>query len=104
MADRKPEYELYDLEHDPHEIYNLADDPKQAPIKSMLLAEIVRWRKEVKDPGVTDAFRGGGWSSSYPTKSLEDWKVQLAEWEQALLVDGKASRGGKNRKRARKKK
>lgn len=100
MAASKPEHELYELENDPHEINNLADDPKHTAIKAELLAEIVRWRKEVKDIGVTDEFRAGGWSSKYPTKSLEEWQVELAEWEQALLVDGKASRSGKNRRRA----
>ncbi|WP_146403913.1 sulfatase [Planctomycetes bacterium CA13] len=102
MADSKPEFELYDLDSDPHEINNLADDPKFTAIKAELLAEIVRWRKEVKDIGVTDEFRDGGWSSKYPTKSLEAWQVELAEWEQALLVDGKASRSRKNKKKSRK--
>ena len=101
MADSKPEFELYDLKNDPHEINNLADDPKHAGIKAELQSEITRWRKEMKDIGVTDEFRGGGWSSKYPTKSLEAWQVELAEWEQALLVDGKASRTGKKKKKAR---
>ncbi|WP_442508625.1 sulfatase family protein [Novipirellula sp. SH528] len=104
MADRKPEIELYDLENDPHELNNLADDPKHTAIKAELLAEIVRWRKDVKDIGVTDEFRSGGWSSKYPTKSLEEWQAELAQWEQALLVDGKASRSGKDKKKARKRK
>lgn len=97
MAGEKPEYELYDLENDPHEINNLADDPKYAAAKAELLAEIVRWQKAVNDVGVTDEFRKGGWFSKYPTKSLADWQAELAEWEQALLVDGKASRGRKKK-------
>ena len=59
---------------------------------------------EIKDIGVTDEFRQGGWSPKYPTKSLEAWQAQLKQWEQALLVDGKASRGGKKKKKSKSKK
>ena len=99
MAASKPEFELYDLENDPHEINNLADDPKYAATKEELLEEINRWRDEVKDIGVTDEFRRGGWSSEYPTKSLEEWQSILNEWEQVLLVEGQASRSRKKNKR-----
>jgi arylsulfatase A-like enzyme len=99
MAADKPAFELYDLDHDPHEINNLADDPKHAATKAELLAEINRWRKEVKDVGVTEEFRGGGWTSEYPTKSLKEWQGILNEWEQALLAEGKASRGGRKKKK-----
>lgn len=99
MAATKPELELYDLHEDPHEINNLADAHKHLEVKTRLLAELNRWRDEVKDVGVTDAFRGGGWSAEYPTKSLEQWQGVLKEWEQALMVDGKASRAGKPRKK-----
>lgn len=99
MAAKKPEFELYDLEKDPHELNNLADDPAHAEVKTELLAEINRWRKEVKDIGVTDEFRKGGWSAKYPTKSLEEWQAVLKEWEQALLVDGKASLSRSKKKR-----
>ena len=98
MAAGKPEYELYDLQKDPHEINNLADDPDHAETQATLLAEIDRWRTAIKDVGVTDEFRKGGWSADYPTKSLEEWQSVLKEWEQALLVDGKASRGGGKRR------
>lgn len=98
MAASKPEFELYDLHKDPHEINNLADDPKHAAIKAELLTEINRWRKDVKDIGVTAEFRQGGWSSEYPTKSLEEWQSVLKEWEQTLLVEGKAGRRGQKKK------
>jgi N-sulfoglucosamine sulfohydrolase len=101
MAASKPEFELYDLKRDPYEINNLADDPGHAEIKSKLLAEINRWRKEINDEGVTDEFRKGGWSAEYPTKSLEAWRKELKEWEQALLVEGKASRAGSKKKAAK---
>jgi arylsulfatase A-like enzyme len=92
MAASKPEFELYDLKDDPHEINNLADDPTYAEVKSVLLAEINRWRNEMKDVGVTEEFREGGWSAAYPYKTLEEWQVILKAWEQALLVEGKGTK------------
>jgi hypothetical protein len=62
------------------------------------MAEITAWRK-VNDAGVTEEFRRGGWSATYPTKSLEEWQAELKTWEQAILVEGKASRGGKKKKK-----
>ncbi len=91
MAAQKPEFELYDLEEDPHEINNLAEDPKHRATKAKLFAEIQRWRREMKDVGVTDDFRKGGWSADYPTRTLEKWQSELKEWEQALMVDGRAT-------------
>jgi len=35
----------------------------------------------------------------YPTKPLKEWQSVLKEWEQALLVERKASRGGQKRKK-----
>jgi N-sulfoglucosamine sulfohydrolase len=98
MAASKPKFELYDLKDDPHEITNLADDPNYADIKSELLDQINRWRKKVNDAGVTEEFRNGGWPAKYPTKSLDEWQGVLDQWEQALLVEGKASRGGRRKK------
>ena len=102
MAATKPEFELYDLQNDPHEIHNLAEDPVFEQTKAELLAQINRWRLEMNDPGVTDEFRSGGWSAQYPTKTLEQWQQELTQWEQALLVDGKASRAGTAKKKLRK--
>jgi hypothetical protein len=92
MAAKKPEFELYDLKDDPHEINNLADDPTHAEVKATLLAEINRWRKEMKDVGVTEEFRKGGWTAAYPYKTLEEWQGVLKAWEQALLVEGKGTK------------
>jgi uncharacterized sulfatase len=104
MAAKKPEFELFDLEKDPHEINNLADNAQYADVKKELLDEINRWRKELGDEGLSDEFRKGGWSAKYPTRTLEEWQTVLKEWEQALLVDGKANRGGGKSKKKRKKK
>ncbi len=81
MAPTKPEFELFDLKNDPHEIKNLAKDPKFAEIKADLLTKLNAWRKEIKDQGVTEEFRKGGWAATYPTQSLKDWQTILELWK-----------------------
>lgn len=78
MAPTKPEFELFDLENDPWELHNLANNPDYAAIKNTLLSELNNWRENIiNDKGVTDEFRNGGWSSEYPTKTLEGWEETL---------------------------
>jgi hypothetical protein len=81
MATVKPAFELYDLKADPYELNNLAEDPEYATLKEELLAELNQWREEISDPGVSDGFREGGWPSTYPTRSLEEWEEILTTWE-----------------------
>lgn len=81
MADHKPEFELFDLQEDPYEMHNLADDPDYQEVKETLLAELNKWRKEINDQGVTEEFRKGGWPATYPTKSLEEWEEVLAKFQ-----------------------
>ncbi len=82
MAPSKAEFELFDIENDPHEINNLADDPNYADVKAELLKELNNWRENViKDKGVTEEFRAGGWPSTYPTRSLEEWEEVLELWQ-----------------------
>lgn len=45
-----PRYELYDLENDPHEWRNLADDPGMARIKARLIAALESHQKKIADP------------------------------------------------------
>ena len=82
MASSKPEFELFDLEADPWELNNLADDPQYQEVKEQLLAELQNWRTNViKDQGVSDTFRNGGWSADYPTKTLAEWEEVLTLFE-----------------------
>lgn len=110
FAPTKPEIELFDLRHDPHEVHNVADDPAYAEVKAELLSEMDRWRKEViHDQGINDEFTGKGvfpdappgvnvddWVEAnankydfdkygypgwFPTRSLADWEQARAAWE-----------------------
>jgi N-sulfoglucosamine sulfohydrolase len=46
----RPKFELYDLEHDPDETHNLADDPAHADVFKELLAKIRAFQERTKDP------------------------------------------------------
>jgi arylsulfatase A-like enzyme len=81
MSTTKPEFELYDIQADPFELNNLAEDPDYGEVKEELLAELNKWREEINDQGVSDEFRKGGWPSDYPTRSLEEWEEILKLWE-----------------------
>lgn len=45
-----PEWELYDLEADPVEFYNLAEDPKHAETLAKLQESLLNWQRETNDP------------------------------------------------------
>ena len=61
FASSKPEFELFDLKKDPHEVNNIADDPAYAEKKTELLTALNDWRQNViDDQGVSDEFRGLG--------------------------------------------
>ena len=53
MAPRKPEFELYDLKTDPHEIRNLAEDGAHRMILRRLSGALDRWIEETNDHGRT---------------------------------------------------
>lgn len=52
MAESKPVEELYDLEHDPHEIHNLAGDPAHAERLAAMREVHARWVRETRDIGL----------------------------------------------------
>ena len=51
FAPAKPPEELYDTQIDPHEIRNLAADPKYQPVLKRMRRALDRWVKETKDLG-----------------------------------------------------
>jgi len=87
FASTKPDFELFDLEKDPYELNNLADDPKFAAIKDELLSELYAWRSRIKDQGVGDDFGFGGGSPAFPTRSLEQWKERFDQWKPWVFRD-----------------
>ena len=48
----RPEFELYDLERDPHEVHNLADDPAHAEILAQLQTKLKQFQQRTKDPWI----------------------------------------------------
>ena len=52
MADRKPVEELYDLRNDPHEINNLAGDPKYSRLLERMRQAHRQWVQQTKDLGL----------------------------------------------------
>lgn len=116
FAPRKPEVELFDLRVDPHEVRNVADDPKYAKVKAELLVELAAWRRHViDDQGVSEDFRAigvfpdscpmskvddwveanndkydvnrYGWPAWYPTRTLEEWEKARALWAPYVFRD-----------------
>jgi N-sulfoglucosamine sulfohydrolase len=45
-----PKFELYDLQNDPHEVKNLADDPKYEKVFEELKMELKAFQKRTNDP------------------------------------------------------
>ncbi len=48
----RPSEELYDLENDPFEMTNLANDKRYISIKEGLLSELLEWMRQQKDQGL----------------------------------------------------
>ncbi len=48
----RPRYELYDLQADPLESQNLADDPKYTDVLQKLQAKLKAWQTRTKDPWI----------------------------------------------------
>lgn len=50
----KPEEELFDTETDPHELFNLAEDPAYTERLIKMRTELNRWMMDTSDPGAMD--------------------------------------------------
>lgn len=75
----KPAEELYDTRADPHEINDLATDPRYRADLLRLRAAFQRWRKETNDLGVLpeDELKermrpGGQWSTTGPVRIVPE--------------------------------
>ncbi|MDX2178873.1 MAG: sulfatase [Bryobacteraceae bacterium] len=56
MVDRKPDFELYDTKEDPHEIRNLAGDPKHAARLKSMSAALDQWLRDMNDAGASGVY------------------------------------------------
>ncbi len=48
----RPKFELYNLENDPHEVRNLADDPQHRDTLERMKAKLKAFQKQTKDPWI----------------------------------------------------
>ena len=48
----RPKFELYDLENDPHEVKNLASDPKHSKVLGDLKNKLKTFQECTKDPWI----------------------------------------------------
>ena len=48
----RPKFELYDLQNDPHEVKNLADDPQYKDKLDQMKAKLKAFQKQTKDPWI----------------------------------------------------
>lgn len=48
----RPAFELYDLEHDPHEVRNLAEDPDHAGVLNALKEKLKQFQRRTGDPWI----------------------------------------------------
>ncbi len=56
LMKKPPPFELYDLQTDPYEFQNLADNPAHAETRARLITEMRRWQKETNDPLIDPAI------------------------------------------------
>lgn len=91
-----PEFELYDLTKDPHELTNIAADPEHQGIKARLFKAMRDFQKEIDDPFLDEAnidffIREQKDPKRQPKKrSQETWSHLRKFWPRPKKVSGKA--------------
>jgi N-sulfoglucosamine sulfohydrolase len=95
---RPPAIELYDLEQDPHEFENLADDPKLARVRDSLIAELRSFRESIGDPFLDDRIRARFLAEQQAARSFPYRKTPKFKW--SYLGDFRAYRSEGQRIRA----
>ncbi|WP_293032413.1 sulfatase [Natronococcus sp.] len=65
-CEQRPYVELYDLETDPHERENLAEDPDHEDVRDRLRDELIGWMLETDDPLLEGPVRPSDWDVIHP--------------------------------------
>ena len=65
-----PRYELYDLQSDPYEWNDLADDPEHAATRDRLIGALEDWQRRIRDPFLDPAN-----VEAYVTEQLANWDL-----------------------------
>ncbi|AGB38028.1 sulfatase family protein [Natronococcus occultus] len=70
-CEQRPYVELYDLETDPDERENLADDPDYEGVRERLRDDLIEWMLETDDPLLDGPVRPSDWEEIHPTMGDE---------------------------------
>ncbi|MDG5760674.1 sulfatase [Natronococcus sp. A-GB1] len=65
-CEQRPYVELYDLETDPHEQENLAEDSDHEDVRDSLRDELIGWMIETDDPLLEGPVRPSDWDAIHP--------------------------------------
>ncbi|MEM0896175.1 MAG: sulfatase [Verrucomicrobiota bacterium] len=93
--DGKPEEELYDLQNDPHEIYNLAQDPRFAPQLNAHREILETWITESGDQGASGESELGllctmkRWGEKCVNPEYDAVRAEWKEWAASQPVKEK---------------
>lgn len=86
FADSKPEEELYDLQEDPHELVNLAQDDTFQDVLTQMRAHMSDWQQNNQDTGLEDLGQRQLNSSKAPT--VRNWLQSNHPEEWQKILDG----------------
>jgi N-sulfoglucosamine sulfohydrolase len=77
---RPPDFELFDLQEDPYEWKNLADDPEHVETKARLLKALTNFRTETRDPFIEPANVKSFRASQYAAHDMRYRKDKNFVW------------------------
>lgn len=75
-----PKFELFDLQDDPHEWNNLADDPEFAKVKQRLIEALAAFRTQTRDPFLDDRNITEFRRSQYAAHDLKYRRAKNFRW------------------------